>query len=222
MYSTKEQLGMIKIVIADDHQLVIDGIKALLMNVDGVKIVGEALNGQLLMDLLAKTTDLPEIVIMDINMPGLDGIATARLMKQKFPSIGILVLSMYDKPMFIKNLIEVGVSGYVLKNSGRTELLNAIHNIADGQTYFSAEVTKSIMNSFRSGGDVQTPLTKREVEIIQLIAKSLTTNEIADKLFISTHTVDTHRKNILSKLNLKNTAAIVNYAIKNGLMEDGF
>lgn len=212
---------MIKIIIADDHQMVIDGLKALLANESDIQIIGEALNGEALLDLI-RSKDHPDLVILDINMPGLDGLEAAKELRRRFPEIRILVLSMYNKPVFIKNLVEAGVAGYILKNTGHQELVNAIHKIAAGQDYFGAEVMKSMMNSFRGKTEVQAPLTKREEEIVKLIAKAFTTAEIAEKLFISTHTVDTHRKNLLSKLNLKNTAAIVNYAIQNGLTEEKF
>jgi DNA-binding NarL/FixJ family response regulator len=212
---------MVKIIIADDHQMVIDGLKALLANEPDIHITGEAVNGETLLQLL-RTKEQPDLVILDINMPGIDGIEAAKEIQNRFPAIRILVLSMYNKPVFIKNLIEIGVAGYILKNTGRDELVSAIHKIAAGQDYFGAEVTKSMMSSLKGKTDVQAPLTKREEEIVKLIAKAYTTAEIAEKLFISTHTVDTHRKNLLSKLNLKNTAAIVTYAIQNGLTEDKF
>jgi two-component system, NarL family, nitrate/nitrite response regulator NarL len=212
---------MINIIIADDHQMVIDGLKALLAHEPDIRIIGEAVNGEDLLDLLRSGT-LPDIVVLDINMPGLDGIEAAKEIHRRFPYIRILVLSMYNKPVFIKNLIEVGVAGYILKNTGRDELVAAIHKIAGGHDYFGTEVTRSMMNSFKGKAEMQTQLTKREEEIVKLIAKAFTTAEIAEKLFISTHTVDTHRKNLLSKLNLKNTAAIVNYAIQNGLTEEKF
>jgi DNA-binding NarL/FixJ family response regulator len=214
-------ITMVKIIIADDHQMVIDGLKALLANEPDIHITGEAVNGETLLQLL-RTKEQPDLVILDINMPGIDGIEAAKEIQNRFPAIRILVLSMYNKPVFIKNLIEIGVAGYILKNTGRDELVSAIHKIAAGQDYFGAEVTKSMMSSLKGKTDVQAPLTKREEEIVKLIAKAYTTAEIAEKLFISTHTVDTHRKNLLSKLNLKNTAAIVTYAIQNGLTEDKF
>jgi two-component system, NarL family, nitrate/nitrite response regulator NarL len=212
---------MIKIIIADDHQMVIDGLKALLVSEPDICIIGEAVNGEALLELL-RIKEQPNLVILDINMPGLDGLEAAKEIHRRFPAIRILVLSMYNKPVFIKNLIEVGVAGYILKNTGREELINAIHKIAAGQDYFGTEVTKSIMSSLKGNAEIQAPLTKREEEVVKLIAKAYTTAEIAEKLFISTHTVDTHRKNLLSKLNLKNTAAIVTYAIQNGLTEEKF
>jgi DNA-binding NarL/FixJ family response regulator len=214
---------MIRVIIADDHQLVIDGLKALLSNEEDIAVIGEATSGEALLELI-RSKDQPDLVILDINMPELDGLEAAKEIRQRYPYIRLLVLTMYNKPVFIRGLIEVGVHGYILKNTGREKLLNAIRKIAAGEDYFGEDVTKSIIGSFKSKGspDVHPSLTKREEEIVKLIAKAYTTAEIAEKLFISTHTVDTHRKNLLSKLNLKNAAAIVNYAIQNGLTDEKF
>src|SRR5688572_30392192 len=148
---------MVKIIIADDHQMVIDGLKALLANEPDIHITGEAVNGETLLQLL-RTKEQPDLVILDINMPGIDGIEAAKEIQNRFPAIRILVLSMYNKPVFIKNLIEIGVAGYILKNTGRDELVSAIHKIAAGQDYFGAEVTKSMMSSLKGKTDVQAPL----------------------------------------------------------------
>ena len=213
---------MINVFVTDDHQVVIDGLKAILSGEDDIQVDGEALNGKELLLLLRRSDKTHPIVLLDINMPGLDGIETTKEIRQKHPNVRILILSMYNKPAFIQGLIEAGVSGYILKNTGRSELLLAIRTIAAGEEYFSSEVTKIIMNSFKVNSSPIAQLTKREIEILKLVAKAFSTAEIADKLFISTYTVDTHRKNILSKLNLKNTAGLVNYAIQNGFTEEKF
>lgn len=214
---------MINILIADDHQMVIDGLKALLSGEEDIHIAGQALNGKDVITFLNESSDEINLLILDINMPGTDGIATAKLIRQHHPYIKILILSMYNKPLFIKNLVEVGVSGYILKNTGKEELLTAIRRIEGGQDYFSAEVTKTIMSSFKGpDGDSKGQLTRREEEIIRLLVKAHTTAEISEILFVSTHTIDTHRKNILSKLGLKNTPALIKYAIDNGYSDDRF
>jgi DNA-binding NarL/FixJ family response regulator len=213
---------MIKLILTDDHQVVIDGLKAILLQENDMIVCGEALNGDKLLDLLKACSDEPIVLLLDINMPGIDGIEATKIIRKKHPNVRILILSMYNKPVFIKTLIEAGVSGYVLKNTGREELLKAIRTVADDQEYFGAEVTKAIMSSFKTGANPTAELTRREMEILALVAKAHTTAEIAEKLFISTYTVDTHRKNLLSKLNLKNTAGLVNYAIQNGLTEERF
>ena len=213
---------MINVFIADDHQVVIDGLKAILSGEDDIQVGGDALNGKDLLSLLRQSDNAQPIVLLDINMPGLDGIETTREIRQKHPNVRILILSMYNKPAFIQGLIEAGVAGYILKNTGRSELLKAIRTVAEGEEYFSSEVTKTIMNSFKVNSSPAAQLTKREIEILRLVSKAFSTAEIADKLFISTYTVDTHRKNLLSKLNLKNTAGLVNYAIQNGLTDEKF
>ena len=213
---------MIPLIIADDHQVVIDGLKALLSQEPDLRILGEALNGEALLSLVRTYEEDKPVVLLDINMPGLDGIEATRIIRQKHASVRILILSMYNKPAFIKGLVEAGVSGYILKNTGRDELLKAIRTVATGESYFSNEVTKTIMDSFKTGATTAVQLTRRELEILRLVAQAYSTAEIADKLFISTYTVDTHRKNLLSKLNMKNTAALVNYAIQNGFTDDRF
>jgi two-component system, NarL family, nitrate/nitrite response regulator NarL len=212
---------MIKILLADDHQMVIDGIKALLMHEPEIKIEGEALHGQAALDFLA--CNEVDLLIMDINMPGLDGIEIARVVRKQYPTVRILVLTMYNKPAFIRGLIEVGVSGYILKNTGKEELLTAIRRVMSGEDYFDAEVTRTMLSTFKVADEnAAVKLTRREEEVLRLIAKAHTTAEIAEKLFLSTYTIDTHRKNLLGKLHLKNTAGLVNYAIKNGYVDDKF
>jgi two-component system, NarL family, nitrate/nitrite response regulator NarL len=214
---------MIRIWIADDHQMVIDGLKALLETEQDIEVVGTATDGQQLLAAMKNQKSPVDLILLDINMPNMDGLEAAKALRKSFPKIKILVLSMYNKPIFIKNLIEEGVSGYILKHTGKEELLEAIHKIMNGQDYFSAEVTNVIMTSFRAKDpSAQVRLTKRELEILNLLTKALTTAEIANRLFLSTYTIDTHRKNLLSKLNLKNTPALVKYALENDLTDDKF
>jgi DNA-binding NarL/FixJ family response regulator len=214
---------MINILIADDHKMVIDGLKALLSEEKNIKVIGQALSGNEVIRFLKQNSDQVDLIILDINMPDADGIETAKHVHHQYPRIKILILSMYNRPLFIKNLIEAGVSGYILKNTGKEELLSAISKITNGEDYFSAEITKSIMTSFKEVHlATEAQLTKREQEILRLLAKALTTHEIAEQLFLSTHTIDTHRKNLLSKLNLKNTPALVKYAIENGFTDSKF
>lgn len=211
----------IKVLIADDHKIVLDGLRLLLDQEQDIETVGEALDGD---EVIDKTNSLEEvdIVILDINMPKKDGIEVTRIIKDSYPEIKILVASMYNKKEFIKNLMEAGIDGYILKNSGRAELLTAIRSLAKGEPYYSGAVTKTITKSYQKSKIFDTPgeidLTQREKEIIKLIAEEHSTSEIAEKLFISVHTVSTHRKNILSKLSVKNTAGIVKFAIQTGIV----
>lgn len=214
---------MINILIADDHKMIIDGIKALLAGAEDIRVIGQAMTGREVTDFVKSNAHNLDLIVLDINMPDGDGIDVTKYIRKNFPRIKVLILSMYNKPVFIKNLVEAGVSGYMLKNTGKEELIEAITKIHSGMDYFSPEVTKSLMDSLRN--PVNNPamdLTKRELEILKLLAKALTTAEIAELLFLSTYTIDTHRKNLLSKLNLKNTPALVKYAIENGLAENKF
>jgi two-component system nitrate/nitrite response regulator NarL len=212
---------MINLLIADDHQVVIDGLKSLLSLEDDFQVVGEAQNGKMVLEAL-KDQKI-DVVLLDINMPEMDGIETARRMREQHPNVKILILTMYNRPEFIRNIIEVGASGYVLKNAGKDELINAIRKVERGEDYFSLSVTNTLMDSFKSGAESsKVELTKRERGVLTLIAEGNKTSEIAEKLFLSTHTVDTHRKNLLSKLNIKNAAGLVRYAIENGFTEPSF
>lgn len=211
---------MINIILADDHQVVIDGLKAILEQEQDIHIAGTANDGNTLLQLIEKQGDTPLVVLLDINMPGIDGVEAARTIRKKFPHVRILVLSMYNKPIFVKRMVESGVSGYVLKNTGREELLKAIYAVSDGDQYFGAEVTRTIVTNLRPGNSPEIELTNRELEVVRLVAKGFSTAQIAEALFLSPYTVDTHRRNILSKLNLKNTAALVSYAVQNGLVDE--
>ncbi|AHM63143.1 response regulator containing a CheY-like receiver domain and an HTH DNA-binding domain [Flammeovirgaceae bacterium 311] len=206
---------MINIMIADDHKMIIDGLTSMLATEAGLQVTGEAANGKELLEKMQKTP--VDIILMDINMPELDGIETTRNVKANFPAVRVLILSMYNNPEFIRNLLEVGASGYILKNTGKEELIEAIRQVYAGQNYYGKEVTKVMMESLRgSSSSNNYSLTSREKDVLRLIVEECTTSEIAERLFISTHTVETHRKNLLSKLNLKNTAGLVKYAIEKG------
>lgn len=212
---------MINLLVADDHQVVIDGLRSLLSLEADFNVVGEALNGKMVLEALKDQK--VDVVLLDINMPVMDGIETAKFMREHYPDVKILILTMYNKPEFIRNILEAGASGYVLKNAGKEELIDAIRKVEKGEEYFSISVTKTMMESFRSGSDSnKVELTKRERGVLTLIAEGDKTSEIAEKLLISTHTVDTHRYNLLSKLNIKNTAGLVRYAIKNGFTKPNY
>ena len=212
----------IKILIADDHELVRDGLKSLLQPETWVEVLDETSNGQ---EVLDKIKALPELdmVLMDINMPEKDGIETTKEIKELYPEIAVLILTMYNRKEFVKNLIASGADGYMLKNSGKKVLLEAIQSLAQGEPYYEREITKTVMSTFKSSQtytkatDVE--LSEREKDVIRLIYEECSTDEIADQLFISKHTVNTHRKNILSKLDVKNVAGMIKYAIQTGIVK---
>jgi DNA-binding NarL/FixJ family response regulator len=216
-------LERIKVLLADDHRIFRDGIKALLSEVKNISLVAEAANGnEALQQLKKKNID---VVLMDINMPECNGIEATRQIKSKFPDVKVLTLTMYEDDHHVADMIEAGAAGYVMKNVSRAELISAIQSVAAGESYLSKEASEKLMaHVVRSRNEVrmkkeEVPLTKREIEILKLIAGELGPRQIAKKLFISQRTVDTHRRNLMEKLKLKNTASLVRYAISKGFVE---
>lgn len=207
----------IKVLIADDHHLMIDGLKSLLDSVEQVEIVGIAHDGLEALKIISRKQ--VDVVLLDIQMPKMNGFEVAAELKTKHPEIKILMLTMYDKPGFIRELLETGVDGYVLKNTGKEELVEGIQAVMAGERYFSKEVETIFFDSLKKSRDESAFLTAREVEIMKLIARELTSQEIAEQLYLSHFTVDTHRKNIISKLGVKNTAGLIRYAYENGYFD---
>ncbi len=205
----------IEIVIADDHQLFIDGITSILSKEKGISIIGEATNGLELINLL-KNRPLPDIIITDIRMPVIDGLTATREISKEYPDIPILALSMYDQNADVIEMLEAGAKGYVCKDVEKAELLIAIRQLVEGKYYFSKNLPGEIKDWFLKGRNKETQtLTKRESEILQLVAKGRSSLEIANTLKISKFTIDTHRKNIHKKLGIKSNTGLVNYALKN-------
>ena len=211
---------MIRIIIADDHLMFIDGIKALLANEQEVNIAGHALNGAEVLSLLEG--EKADIILMDVNMPVMDGIETTKEVRRKYPEVKIIMLTMHNNQEFIYGLIKAGASGYILKNTGKQELMTAIRTVYSGKTFYSEDVKETIMQNISqkpAGQKTEAAhLTDREKEVLKLIAMEYSTNEIAEKLFISANTVETHRKNLLSKLNAKNIAGLVKFALQTGII----
>jgi two-component system, NarL family, nitrate/nitrite response regulator NarL len=199
---------MIKILIADDHQMFIDGLKSILKSDKGMSIVGEAHNGLQVIELLQKTE--VDLILMDVNMPEMDGINSTKQLLHQYPHIKVLMLTMHNSRDYIEKVMRAGAHGYILKNTGKEELSEAIHSVMQGNSYYSKEVTEKIMEGLQR---------KKVVETNVLLVQEYTSHEIADKLFISFHTVETHRKNLISKLQVKNIAGLVKYAIQQGIVE---
>ncbi len=213
---------MINILIADDHKVFREGIISILNEVEDITIIAEAGDGREVMEQLKAVK--PDLILMDISMGDTSGIETTQLVKAAYPDIKILVLSMHAESGYIVKMLEVGASGYMLKDAGKEEMIRAIRTVAEGNTYYSQKVSSAIIEHIKSPGKLKSkkegvPLTKRETEILQLIAEEYSNPEIAEKLFISIRTVDTHRRNLLEKLGTKNTAGLVKYAIKHGIIE---
>jgi DNA-binding NarL/FixJ family response regulator len=210
-------MNNLKIFIADDHQILIDGIISFFNELDGFEVIGHANDGVNLLREIA--TNVPDIILLDLNMPKLDGIATLKKLKENYPNIKVIILSNYHQSQLIKETKALGANGYVLKNGSKSDLLNAIETAQKGKLYFPEEEEVNLNTElvFTDEFMKKHQLTKREVEIIRLVCQELSSKEIGDKLFISEFTVTTHRRNILSKLDIKNTPALINFAKQNGI-----
>jgi DNA-binding NarL/FixJ family response regulator len=212
---------MINILIAEDHLILRDGIKALLKDHTEIKVVAEASNGKEVLNLLKELE--VDLLILDINMPEMDGIQTAEFVKENHKSIKVLILSMLEHEKYVVQSFEAGAMGYILKTTGKDELVNAIKMVANGDTYISHKVSANILKnmnySLRTEDKTDVDLSPRELEILNLIAEGFTNTEIADKIFTSKRTVETHRKNLIDKTGTKNTAALIKFAIINGILK---
>jgi len=213
-----------KILIVDDHEVVRDGLRNILLSLENISIAGEAGNGEDAIKLYSSVK--PDLVIMDISMPGMNGIEATRIIKEKDPDAKILILTMHDNQEYLNQIIRSGAKGFILKNTDKDELLEAVKTVASGENFFSKDISKLIIDNYirsakeqeKNDGFKEVPLTKREIEILKLIASGYSNQEIANILYISYNTVDTHRKNIMHKLSIKNTAGLVRYAIEKGLI----
>jgi len=209
---------MIQVIIADDHQMFIDGVKLIIKSFENIEVAGEANTGDGALDLLEKIQ--ADIAILDITMPGKDGIDTAKEIRKRFPKVKVLMVTMYKQKEFISQLLAAGVSGYILKNTGAEELHQALLTIQEGGEFFGEEITNEILHSMRHRNAMpeEPHFSKREIEILKLLNDELTSQEIADKLVISFHTVESHRKNMLMKAGVKNTAGLIRYGINGRLI----
>jgi len=197
-----------RIFIVDDHYMVIEGIRSLLQNEKGIEWMGHAMNADSCMAFLLQQQ--PDVILMDINLPDKSGIDLCAEVKKRYPSIFIIGLSTFNQQSFIQRMIDNGASGYVLKNATQDELLEGIETVMKGKLYLSGEAALSLQQNHN-----EIPvLTRREKEVLELIANGMTNNEIAAKLFVSVATVDTHRKNLLAKFDARNIAMLVKAAVQ--------
>lgn len=205
---------MIKLLIADDHQMFIDGIKSILDGEMGIMVIGEAKNGVELLKLAEKLN--PDIILTDIRMPGMDGVAATKYLSGHFPRIPVLALSMFDQEEDIIEMMEAGALGYILKKTGKKELITAIHTVLRKERYFSPSISDQVKDRLKNPVTRESrALTKREREILKLVAFGKNSLQIANQLKISKFTVDTHRKNIHQKLGIKSNTGLVKYALEN-------
>lgn len=213
---------MIKVIIVDDHQMFIDGLKGLIKSMHNIQVVGEANNGIDLIDVLADTK--ADIILMDMSMPKMDGLEATKYVVKNYSDTKVLMLTMHDSRNHIERLLKAGANGYVLKNTKIEELKLAIETVVGGEPFYSSEVTQRIMEGFQQKKKMESTygtveITDREKEVLALIAQEYTTGEIAEKLFISSHTVESHRKNLISKLSVRSAAGLVKYAVRMGLVD---
>lgn len=213
-------MTMIEVLIADDHQVLIEGLEFLLADHPKIRITNIANDGQEVLDILEKQTC--DVILMDINMPVMSGLEACKIVKKKYPEIKVIALSTFNKGSFIQQMLKNGASGYLLKNTSRDELIEAIMTVHSGQTYLNSETNQllldNLMNKSKSGNFIPR-LTRREKEVLKLISEELTTNEIAKRLFISLNTVETHRRNLISKFSVRNSVGLIRTAMERGLLE---
>ena len=203
-----------KVFIVDDHFMVIEGIRSLIQHEKDIEWMGHATHANSCLSFLQH--QLPDVILMDISMPDMNGIDLCEIVKQKYPSVFVIGLSTFNQQSFIQKMIQNGASGYLLKNATKDELLEGIQTVMKGKIYYSMEASQSLRNDADSNIPV---ITRRQKEMLELIAAGMTNNEIAAKLFISAATVDTHRKNLLAKFEAKNTAALIKMALQMKLIE---
>jgi DNA-binding NarL/FixJ family response regulator len=217
---------MIRVFLVDDHHIVRSGLHLLLSAQPDLEIVGEASNG---LDLLAQLPSTPaDVVLLDVNMPGMDGPETARQLHTHYPSVRILALSMLDKESYIFQMLDAGAHGYLLKSSGVDEIITGVRTVAAGGQFLCTAAGLMALHKLRDGtrpeaaepADKPGSLSRRELEVLQLISQGLTTGEIADKLFLSKRTIETHRQNMMEKMQVKNTASLIKQAMAEGLLTD--
>lgn len=212
---------LITVVIADDHEIFRDGLKLVLTRKNGIELVGEAENGKALLNLVSHLK--PNVVITDIKMPEMDGAEATRQLTRTWPDLHVISLSMFDEEDLVVEMFEAGARGYLVKNANKTEIIEAIETVHNGQPYFSSSasnrLTQKLAKSwFNPFSKMRPPsFTQRELNVIDLICRECTNKEIADQLYISARTVEGIRMRIIEKMNVKNTVGLVIYAIKTGL-----
>ena len=209
----------IKVLLADDHQIIRDGLRSLLTNEPDIEVVGEANDGRATVEMTQRLK--PDIVVMDITMPGLNGIEATRQVRAISSDIKVLALSMHADKRFVAGVLHAGASGYVLKNCAFKELIQAIHTVAVNQTYLSPTIADIVVESYVRHSPLPASslsvLTPREREVLQLIAEGLTLKKIAATLCVSPKTIETHREQIMRKLNASGVAELTKYAVREGL-----
>lgn len=215
----------IKVLIADDHDIVRSGLRMLFQRTPDVVVVGEAGDGEEAVRLAEKIK--PDVAILDVSMPKLNGLQATRALKERFPSIRVLILTIHEEEEYIYEMIRSEADGHVLKSANRKEIIDAVHSVASGGQFYSSAISSLMINEFirKVKEDEEAPkrpaqsLTKREIEILRLVAHGLSSKEIAEKLFLSVSTINTHRTNLMHKLDIHDTAGLTKYAIRSRLID---
>ena len=211
----------VNILIVDDHQMFIDGIRSLLRKFKRFNIIEEAKSGRQAIEILQQRDDI-DLVMTDISMPEMNGVELVKAIKSNYPEIKVLVLSMYNEKDAVDEIIMAEAEGYILKNTGKQELADALDKIVDGGTHYSSQVINTMFSKVREERAIRAnlqDLSEREIEVLKLITEELSSQEIGDKLFISKRTVDSHRKNLLQKTNTKTVVGLIKFAYQNHVVE---
>lgn len=211
---------MIRVLVVDDHAILRDGIRSILESQEDVIVVGEASDGAEALEFVSKL--LPDIVLMDISMPNTNGLEATRLIKERYPQVKVLILTQHDNREYIAPALGAGASGYVLKRSGRREMLNALRQVHEQGVFLTSNITQEVLQDYsqngRNGKEYEHLLTERERQVLQLVVEGKSNKEIALMLGISPKTVSVHRTNIMSKLDVQNTVELIRYAASNPLV----
>ena len=215
----------IKVLLADDHQMFLDGLSSLLSQLKDVQVLAAVNSGREVLEKLASQT--PDLAIVDLNMPEMNGIETTRKIKERYPNLKVLGLTMENDLQSVTGMLEAGASGYILKNTGKTELELAVRQVMKGESYLSQSISnqlaQNLLHNFQQKKENPNPLnnlTERELEILKLIALEHSNTDIAELLFISPKTVETHRKNLMRKIEVKNSLGVYKFAVKYKLLEE--
>lgn len=215
IFSRSKKVERMKILLVDDHTILLDGVKSLFSQEDDLVVVGQAASAEEALEFLKKNE--VDLIITDYSMPGMDGLSLLNTVKRVAPTTKIIILSMHDEVHLVKEILKAGVNGYVLKNDTHKELLNAIHDVRRGKVYLSSDVNKMLITNLNNPDEGKL-LTDREREILKLIAKEYTNKDIAEELFISERTVETHRKNIFKKTGTNSLVGLIKFAYANNLI----
>lgn len=215
--------GAYRILIADDHPIIRDGLRALLGNQSGIEVCGEASNGQEVLEAMKKV--MPHMVLMDLTMPEMDGLEATRVIRETYPGTAILALTMHCTDVYVREMVQAGVDGYILKSDADVELLDGIARVRQGGRAFSTRITEAITRSFvraKKGAENGTlrdsRLTQREIEVVRLLAAGKTTKEVAAALSLSSRTAEAHRNHVMRKLQFSSFSQLVRFAVRNGLV----